>query len=87
MRRYWIEFDLSNYERPPVSIDMGLGVTAQSREDALSLVRDRVFGGRELPPVRQVIDDVDVSTLDPGHVRPNMGAPTWRGIWFPLGFA
>jgi hypothetical protein len=26
-----------------------------------------------------------VSTLDPRHVRPNMGNPVTPGIWFPLG--
>jgi hypothetical protein len=25
-------------------------------------------------------------TLDPGHVLPNMAAPSRRGIWFPIGF-
>jgi hypothetical protein len=27
-----------------------------------------------------------VSTLDKGHVLPNMAAPNERGIWYPLGF-
>jgi hypothetical protein len=33
-------------------------------------------------PIRSVIEDVDVSTLDQ-RVRPNMLVPIWRGIWFP----
>lgn len=32
-----------------------------------------------------MIEDVDVSTLDPEHVLPNTGVPAARGIWFPLG--
>jgi len=35
-----------------------------------------------MPPVRKVVENVDVSTLD-DHVRPNMHPPNWRGMWFP----
>jgi hypothetical protein len=63
----------------------GCGVTAWSHEDALRLLRERVFVRQPLPPVRRCVEDVDVSTLDPGHVLPNMADPTRRGVWFPLG--
>jgi hypothetical protein len=33
--------------------------------------------------VEHVVEDVDVSQLDAGHVLPNMGDPTLRGVWFP----
>jgi hypothetical protein len=60
------------------------GVTAYSLEDALALVRQELWRTDEpLPSIREVIEDVDVSTLDPGHVLPNMGPPIWRGVWFP----
>jgi hypothetical protein len=29
---------------------------------------------------------VDVSSLDPGHVPPNVGPPHVRGVWFPSGY-
>ncbi len=36
---------------------------------------------RNLP---HVVEDVDVTTLDAGHVRPNpMHPPSERGVWFP----
>jgi hypothetical protein len=56
-------------------------VTAVSREDAESLIRECLDG--QLPPVRRVIDDVDVRALDAGHVLPNMGDAAVRGVWFP----
>jgi len=62
---------------------MGVGVTAVSRDDALTLVRTGLFEGDSLPPVADVIEDVDVRTIDLLHVRPNMGDPSVRGIWFP----
>jgi len=30
---------------------------------------------------------VDVSTLDHGHVLPNMEVVLLRGVWFPKGYA
>jgi hypothetical protein len=36
-----------------------------------------------LPPVSEMIEDVDVSSVieQVGSLRP--GVPVWRGIWFP----
>jgi hypothetical protein len=62
---------------------MGCGVTAYSYEDALVVLRERRFKNDLLPSIHKVIEDIDVSTLDPGHVLPNIGVPIWRGIWFP----
>jgi len=28
-------------------------------------------------------EDVDVRALDGGHVLPNMGDPSVRGVWYP----
>lgn len=86
MHRFWIEFDITNYEAPPISARMGYGVTAETLQAALQLVQHEIFRGRDLPPVRLCVDDVDVATLDARHVRPNMGTPVWPGIWFPLGY-
>jgi hypothetical protein len=85
LTRYWFEFDFAEEERHPV-LQLGVGVTAFDYEDAVSLVRDRVFDGAELLRIQQVTENVDVSTLDPGHVLPNMAPPDSRGIWFPMGF-
>jgi hypothetical protein len=73
--RYWIVLD-EEYQ-------LGYGVTAADERDALELLRNLRFKNREMPPVLRIEEDVDVSTLDPGHVVPNMGPPVWRGIWFP----
>jgi hypothetical protein len=83
MRRFWFRFE--NTGNLPAGVRMGCGVTAWSREDAEALLRQRVFAGARIPTPQIVIEDVDVSTLDPGHVRPNMGDPVLRGVWFPLG--
>jgi hypothetical protein len=66
---------------------MGCGVTGFNENDCKVIIKDRVMLGQELPQIIQVVQDVDVSTLDPNHVLPNMGSPSVRGIWFPLGFA
>jgi len=60
-------------------------VTAYNDDDALTLIRERVFGGGVLPAIEERLEDVDVSTLEPGHDLPNMKSPRERGVWFPLG--
>jgi hypothetical protein len=65
---------------------MGCGVTATTEDEAIASVKRRVFADGDLPPIRTLLPDVDVSTLDPGHVRPNMGNPSVAGIWFPQGY-
>jgi hypothetical protein len=78
-RRFWFEFD---GDVPP-PLRRGCGVTAFDYEDALALLRSHVFDGGEIPPIRNIIHDVDVSTLDQGHVLPNMGIVVDRDIWWP----
>jgi hypothetical protein len=85
LTRFWIELDFPE-EYPAHATRLGIGVTAFDRDDVLSLVTERVFPAGEFPPVREIREGVDVSTLDPGHVLPNMAPPDRRGIWFPLGY-
>lgn len=86
LHRYWFEFDLAVGQPSPMGVRTGCGVTAFSHEDALALLRERVFNTVSLPRVRKTIEDVDVSTLDADHVLPNMGTVTTRGVWFPRGY-
>ncbi len=87
LQRYWFEFDISETDRrtyPSYSgLGRGCGVTAYSREDASLLLREKLFKDAPIPPVTRVVEGIDVSTLDKNHVLPNIGVPTWRGIWFP----
>jgi hypothetical protein len=87
LRRYWIEPAWPKPEGTVAGLlePFGFGVTAFSLDDALGLLRREFFEpmGSPLPPVRGVIEDVDVSTLD-DHVRPNMHPPNWRGVWYPM---
>lgn len=81
LHRYWITFDLSDERARHAAL--GYGVTAFTVADALSLLSRQVFQGGPVPPVAHVVEDVDVSTLDPRHVLPNAADPVRRGIWFP----
>lgn len=87
LTRYWFEFEISDEDVRSYSTYSGLkrgcGVTAYTYEDALAVLAEKLFRGDPIPPVRKFTEDVDVSTLDPGHVLPNIGVPTWRGVWFP----
>jgi hypothetical protein len=37
-----------------------------------------------LSDTTEVIEDIDVRILDQGHVIPNMGVVTFKGIWYPI---
>lgn len=81
LTRYWFEFDLTLEDPHPIGVLIGCGVTAHNYEDALVLLKQRVFTHDPLPTITRVVENVDVSTLDASHVLPNMGIPTERGIW------
>lgn len=84
LKRYWFRFDI-RYELP-VGSKIGVGVTAYNLDDALSIVANKMFNEKELPPIEEQIENVDLRTLDSNHILPNMGIPNVRGIWFPLGY-
>jgi hypothetical protein len=89
LTRYWITLLYPPIEGDGKVVGLwgrphGFGVTALGIDDALSIIRSEFFDeyDLEMPPVREVVENVDVSTLDE-HVRPNMRPPNWRGLWFP----
>lgn len=86
MRRYWFEFDLTIDDDAPSGVIIGCGVTAENTTEAKLLLKDKVFKDSDFPTIVNLIEDVDISTLDAGHVLPNMGNPIVKGIWFPIGY-
>ena len=85
LRRYWIVFEGAGRFR--LGLGYGCGVTAIDREDAIRLIEQKIFKGKIRPlPITGVTEDVDVSTLNAGHVLPNMLPADRRGIWFPMGY-
>ncbi|GAB3836848.1 hypothetical protein [Hymenobacter jeollabukensis] len=81
LTRYWIE--LKGKAAPANQF----GVTAYTVDDALGLITEyfeRTY--QEEGPVEalRIVENVDVSTLDEGHVLPNMLPPTYRGVWYPM---
>ncbi|SFW34527.1 hypothetical protein [Chitinophaga sancti] len=88
MIRYWFEFDFTStgIDSIPPGIQIGCGVTGHNYEDVFDILRDKVFKGGELPGIRRMIEDVNIETLDQGHVLPNMLPPIWRGVWYPMGY-
>lgn len=82
LHRYWFRWDGEPRELPRGAV-LGYGVTGIDRADAEKLLSAALLGGAPLPPGADVITDVDVRKLDQGHVLPNMGDPSVRGVWFP----
>jgi len=79
MTRYWLTFPRLDTPHP---INLGCGVTARDYDEALLLVRE-AFPDLALGAPVAAIDNIDVSTLDAGHVLPNIGNVLARGVWWP----
>ena len=87
LRRFWIEFDAAETDAARAGTQAtppAVGVTAESLPAALELVRQSFARDGELPEARRVVEDVDVSTLDPTRVLERAGPSALRGVWFPL---
>jgi len=83
-RRYWIVLDVDPDDwNLPVGLAHGCGVTAEDYDDAVKLIQEELFPDQPLPAIIDVIEDVDVSSLDGNEVLPNIGLPLIRGVWFP----
>ena len=83
LKRFWFRFGNSSASR---GLKLGCGVTAYDRDDAMKMLNDSKLGQEGLPQILEVIEDIKIPDLDAGHVVPNIGDVTVRGIWFPRGF-
>lgn len=74
LRRYWFA----------ATEGYGIGVTAFDDTEAQAMA---VSALDLLPPgaslTGEVVENVDLDSLDPVHVRGAMGSPVMRGVWFP----
>lgn len=71
LKRYWFK----------TKQQLGIGVTAYSLEDAKLLIEKANISYNY--QILEIIEDVDIKTLDQNHIIPNMGATNFRGVWFP----
>ena len=83
LRRFWFRFETIP---EPTALNLGCGVTAYNRDDALGLLREYVFGQNGPPPIIECIEDVAMDQIEQKHARPNVGNILVRGIWFPQGY-
>jgi hypothetical protein len=72
---------LRTWTKKVAGLSPRFGVTAIDVDDALGLIGR--LDPAPLPSVARVVEDIDVSTLDAGHVLPNTGPPNRRRVWFP----
>jgi hypothetical protein len=82
LHRYWIRFQKADH---PTWWNLGCGVTAYTRDDAIGLAQRLVSVESTMPEIADIVEDVNVQDLDQNHVVPNMGDVARRGIWYPRG--
>jgi hypothetical protein len=86
MNRYWFEFEIDSAFNFPPGTGIGCGVTAYDYNDAIKILDEKIFHTIKQPSLKKFVENVDIRTLDQGHVIPNMKPPVYRGVWFPLGY-
>lgn len=89
MKRYWFEFKINQIMGAPFGIQLGCGITAFNFEDAMSILKEKIFREQDTPQIIKCVEDIDLSTLDSNHIIPNINPnspPTMRGVWFPIGY-
>jgi hypothetical protein len=67
----------------PHGLGVGVGVTAHSYADALELLASSGLKSGADFDAEKFVENIDIRTLDQGHVIPNIGPPNFRGVWFP----
>ncbi len=81
--RFWFEFP--EQDDHGCRLPYRCGVSAWSEGDALRLVGDTYCQEKVAPRPTVAVPNFDVSRLDGDeNVRPNLGVPVWRGIWYPF---
>lgn len=83
LKRYW--FSIKKDRELPIGISMGCGITAYNLEDAKKILSEQIFNNEPFQ-IEDVKENIDISTLDKGHVLLNMLPPNRRGVWFPMGY-
>jgi hypothetical protein len=83
LRKFWFVFERL---QQPSAINLGCGVTAYDKDDAIILLRDYIFGNNGPPTILNCIEDVSLDQIEQKHARPNIGDTEVRGIWFPQGY-
>lgn len=85
LQKFWIQFE----RMEGLSfLNLGCGVTGHSREDAIDLAQRCLADlspGSDLPKVLRVVEDIKFDELEQGHVAPNIGDMSIRGVWYPTG--
>lgn len=77
LRQYWFKLKLTLDDEPPSGTLLGCGVTANSLDEAVELIANKIFQG--VPPeIESVIEDVKPEMLDERHVLPNMEDPEFQ---------
>ena len=71
LRRFWFEIEKGH----------GVGVTAYSIDDARGIIKKEA--SLNCVEIIKIIEDIDIRSLDSGHVIPNIGPVNFRGIWYP----
>jgi hypothetical protein len=63
--------------------NLGFGVTGWTEDDAVNLLKQIVFKKNTLPKVIEIKVLKDLADLEQNHIRPNIGNPAFRGVWYP----
>jgi hypothetical protein len=82
LKRYWLILSPDDKFGP-----RNLGVTAFSSGQAISLLKEALTNmgatySKDVIDKAEIVENIDVRTLDQNHVLPNIGVVSRQGVWF-----
>ena len=78
VKRVWITFETVSHSLLPALIRQEVGVTAQTEQTAIALVRYELGAPTaQLPPVLEVLANIEVSAVDEQHSCRTSGGALW----------
>ena len=77
LQTFWITFPEN------LNLPFGIGVTAESEEDAYFLIEKEGIDWYEHASKIEIKKGISINDLDQSNVVPNIGPIQFRGVWYP----
>lgn len=85
-RRFWFEFEINSAFNVLFGIGYGCGETAIDLDDAIAMMNRKIFTEIKMPPIKRIVENENIRTLDHGHIISGLKPPIYRETWFPMGY-
>jgi len=62
LTRFWLTFNVTVRDPHPPGVLLGCGVTPFDKEDAVRILKDKVFASHALPEIEAIVANIEIAT-------------------------